>query len=646
MKQEQPISIWIPESLDGRRVFVRPEPGPFGDHFSTRRVIHAKKTALHRICFFGESVAAGYLYAPHMTPARVLEDQLNHLKGDQAYEVVDLARTNETLKGLTSTVCSSLQLEPDLLVIFSGNNWNLLETPQVSPYNPVLRDRRSYAEKLADQGVEGPMSWAAGELVTKVTNTFDTIAAAVKGTVPVVVVIPEVNLADWASRQPPVRLPHNGNRRWLVLFRQAVAFLEAASWLDLRNTALEMLKFDDGSCPTTYRLLAMAYQASGDLTRARDAARAEIDCCQYANLCFMSAPQINGMGRKLLQRQALRPGFHMLDLAQVFARQTSPLPGRDLFLDYCHLTIAGMKLAMAAVCGQTMHLLENDDRGLEFIWDETPEPEVTPEVDATAKFGAAMHNAHRLLGVGDQGALLMHWCEQALAASPAIAETMLDVAEARVSKLPAVLTSAQVRNRRGAYPLSLQHGWRYDHLDFPLIAAIQRVLNVHDPARATRLEAILLDSLQEQIELTVDHLWEPLARPYPELMPSDDLERHAALRAFWPVTEYGFIASGENDIRLKASLRTHAGPAEMRICINGAQAGTLNLFETWHAHVLILPKKQLKRGINRLSLFWPDPKPCSENPLAEVANSLGRDHEISPHPIYGEIFSLILTFSC
>ncbi len=73
----QPISIWHPQQVDGEVVFTRPDPLAMGDHFAARKTIAARKDpATRRICFFGESVAAGYLYAPHLTPAQVLDDQL------------------------------------------------------------------------------------------------------------------------------------------------------------------------------------------------------------------------------------------------------------------------------------------------------------------------------------------------------------------------------------------------------------------------------------------------------------------------------------------------------------------------------------------------------------------------------------------
>ena len=45
---------------------------------------------------------------------------------------------------------------------------------------------------------------------------------------------------------------------------------------------------------------------------------------------------------------------------------------------------------------------------------------ISPEAEAVARFGAAVHTAHRLLSTGSKRPILEHWCEAALDASPGI----------------------------------------------------------------------------------------------------------------------------------------------------------------------------------------------------------------------------------
>ncbi|MCB1035736.1 MAG: SGNH/GDSL hydrolase family protein, partial [Acidobacteria bacterium] len=206
-----PISIWQPEERADGRTFVRPQPGLFGDHYASRREIpQAKREGCRRLCFFGESVAAGYLYAPHLTPAEILGQQLG-----EAWEVVDLARTNETLEGWVRTVEAARQLSPDLLVFFGGNNWNLLETPESSPYLPSVSGRQQLAATLRRGGVPSMVEAAGRQLERKVRRALDRVISVARELgIPFFLLVPEVNLADWEGRQPVHWLPGDGVARW------------------------------------------------------------------------------------------------------------------------------------------------------------------------------------------------------------------------------------------------------------------------------------------------------------------------------------------------------------------------------------------------------------------------------------------------
>ncbi|MBU1879719.1 MAG: hypothetical protein KJ734_12275, partial [Chloroflexi bacterium] len=262
----------------------------------------------------GESVAAGYLYAPHLTPAGVLQAQLEAV-GQPSYEVVDLARVNETLDGLVTTVRQALQLQPDLAVIWVGNNWNLLETPEFSPYIPSTQARQRYGQALRQAGVLGPIEEAARSRLQRSARALaevDLIARS--AALPVILVVPETNLADWENRQPVVWLPGDQTSQWYVLYHEARRQLDNQDWPAAADTARSMIACDGSTCPTSYRILAKAYMGLGDLDRAREAALAEIDSGQYANLCFMSAPQATMMDQALLRQAASRYGFGCVDL--------------------------------------------------------------------------------------------------------------------------------------------------------------------------------------------------------------------------------------------------------------------------------------------------------------------------------------------
>ncbi|HYU35686.1 MAG TPA: hypothetical protein VEW48_26315 [Thermoanaerobaculia bacterium] len=642
-----PISIWQPTEIDGGRAFVRPEPGPFGDHYATRKVLRPKKAELPlRVGFFGESVAAGYLYAPHLTPAQVLEEQLRAVGGADNFEVVDLARTNETLAGLRDTVRSSLQIQPDVLVLFVGNNWNLLETPEVSPYAPSVPARQEFAQALRDGGLAGPVELARGRLRETARAVFEEIALYSHAVgIPVVVVLPEVNLADWETRQPVPWLSGDGTAVWHSLYIDAgdrLARGDAAGALGLTG---RMLDLDAGACPSTWRLRALARRALGDEAGALEACRAEVDSAAYPTLAFLSAPQATTLARDLLRAAGRRHGFVPVDLPAVFAEHTgSLLPGRRLFLDYCHLTLEGIRVAMAAVAAEVLRLsgLVQGEPDWRAVLASAPEPRIAPEAEATARLGAAIHGAHRLLSVGAKRPILEHWCAAALEASPGIAETFLDLVEARAAPCPAVLTRAQQRNLASPYRLLLQHGWQWDHLDAEVLAAIGSVLGEDVSRRIVERRALTSCGVAGVDLADPFWHWEPLERFFPDVMRFEDVAERATLRAPWPESSFCLVVDGPREVDLELTARAPSrNTGEIGVLVDGRPAGHLGVGERWTRSRLRLPAGLLGAGLHRLTLRWPALPPARDEPLLPAAERLELGLAADLHPVFGEIWSLL-----
>jgi hypothetical protein len=653
----EPISIWQPqpsEDVEGETVWVRPDPQPLGDHHAAAKTLRRKQSELPlRVGFCGESVAAGYLYAPYVTPARVLEAQLRSVGGGGNFEVIDLARTNETLPSLAETVRTSLQVQPDVLVLFVGNNWNLLETPEVSPYAPSMTARQRYAQALREDGPAGPVRRAEERLRQVAEGSLGTIAALARAVgIPVVVVIPEVNLADWETRQPPVWLPGDGNSRWHALCAKATAELDAGEFAAALAIATAMQELDGGACSTTWRLLARAHRGQDWRDAGRDADRdaclAEVDAAPYATLATLSAPLATTAARELLREAARRHGFFAVDLRDVFAEHTgSGLPGRRLFLDYCHLTLEGIQVAMAAVAAEVLNLsgMLEEEQHWQSLLPRLPAPEITPEQEATARFGAAVHTAHRLLPTGAKPPFLEPWIAAALDTSPGVEAAMLDLVAARCSPCPAVLTAAQQRNLASPYRLLLQHGWRWDHLDADLIQAIRNVLTRRGRPAGDEIDRLLLEHLAIQPEgtelLAPIYLWEPLERFYPEVMSFADLSQRATLRSPWPETALCLICEGDRDVDLDVTLRRPEGAGEVSMAVNQEEIGTIATAERWTRASFCIERRHLRRGLNRLTLGWPLALRDGETALAAVTERLEIGVAADLHPVFGELFSLL-----
>ena len=649
----RPIRIWKPRFEDGKLLFERPRPGPFGDHYASRAKVWAEKpSAVRRICFFGESAAAGYLYAPHLTPAQALEQQLNQAGGADSFEVVDLARSNETLGPMLAAVRDSLQLNPDILVIFSGNNWHLLETPELSPAAPSLRSRQHCALALRSAGLEGLAHLARSRLERSASQALNRLAQlADKAGIPVILVLPEVNLADWENRQPVPWLPGDATSRWYKLREEAEAQLKSEQWEAALRTAGQMQRLDRGLCPTSHRLLARAWIGLGKLDEARKACEDEVEAAaDYPLLCFLGAPQSTRQVGRILKRSGRRHSFYCVDLPGIFAEWTSsPLPDRRLFLDYCHLSKEGIRVAMSAVASQVLQLESEKAPTWHELLRQSAPPEIAPQTEAAASLGAALHSAHRL--ACPDGQLLEHWLRQALKASPQAAQVMLDLVSARCSPCPAVLTAAQQRLADSPIPLSLQHGWQYDFLDAELLEALLKVLEDEHPELARQATEMLLRHLSvgpEPIELSrPPYLWNPLERFFSEVMPSQDLAGRAFYRSPWPVSRFCLLTDGQSGIRLEATLRLPAieGLAEprcgqVRLQVNGIHFASFAASPDWKCHSAEVKPEQLRKGLNKLTLHWPPLPAAGDLALQSAIARLEQGIEADLHPVFGEVFSL------
>ncbi|MCB1058283.1 MAG: hypothetical protein KDD11_22515, partial [Acidobacteria bacterium] len=464
----------------------------------------------------------------------------------------------------------------------------------------------------------------------------------------VVWIVPEVNLADWEGCQPAPWLPGGGSARWHAELAQGRTALAAGRTEETLAAAAAMRDLDGGLVPTAHRLEVRAHLALGQEAAAATAARGEIAAQHYPLLAHLAAPQASPWVQELLRRGGHRHGFSIVDLPEVFAAHgDTALPGRRYFLDYCHLTVEGIHVAMAAATAAV--LSQNGETGeWRRLVETLPPPVVDPSLVATAYLGAAIHGAHRLLPLTDAAPLLEFWCGAALDASPRIADTFLDLARARCAPVPAVLTGAQRRNLASSHRLGLQHGWRWDGLDLDVLAALATALEARGIAARERVREDLVagrGSLERPVDLVETRwLWRPLERFLPEVMAFDDLDRRAFYRAPWPRSSFALVTDGAGAVRLRCVLRLPAAGGAARrsvgLEVDGreiARRAVGSRFERWD---LELPAAMMHRGVHRLTLLWPPAPPRGGEALALALRRLEEGLEGDLHPVFGEVFSL------
>src|SRR5215510_8007056 len=140
------IGIWERKNENGKTCFVRRMDAIAEWHFWANLGRIEPKGVKRRVLLIGESVARGFLYDPEFAPAFALEKILEPHFGDEGIEVIDLARTNLGYQ-VSELAIAALQLQPDIVILFAGNNWNVSD--------PRPCELAEIDEALAKEGIPG-----------------------------------------------------------------------------------------------------------------------------------------------------------------------------------------------------------------------------------------------------------------------------------------------------------------------------------------------------------------------------------------------------------------------------------------------------------------------------------------------------------
>ena len=613
------IGVWRPRRVKGRgRELVRNAAQASEWRFwaDVERIAPKRK---RRVVLLGESVARGYLYDPALTPAGVLASMLPRR------EVVDLARTDLTMMELGGLLDGLHALEPDAIVLFAGNNWHNVGFE--------LTDVARLAAAVRERGFAGTRRVFLDEMVLpRARALLDALAGTARDLgAKVVVVVPEFNLRDWRS-EPTVLapvLPGEDNVVWLAAHdrgREAIARgdLEAAA-----AAAGAMIDLDEGTSSSSQELLAAVLIARGRSTEAR--ARLEAARDAAFGLLAPHSPRCPAEVQDVLRGKSAEHGFALVDLPRVFERaQGGELPDRRLFLDYCHLTRAGMQLAMGEVAARLRRTaVPAASLGAG--------PALRPEDEAAAHFLAAIHNAH----YGQTAEVLRHHCTRALALSPAFADVM-----------------------RAYVDSHLGPGERWMSAAFDVLSAhpaIARYLSVSDP----RLMEKLADfALIEAMVASLEEAGVPARASAARTMA--DVGRIGSDRPPAPVPARDHVPRARlprpgRGARLCAGLHAHervlpdpaaGGPVSFRLTcrlpggcgevaagIEGGRDVLLAVEEHWKTFEFEL---RAPKGLSRVTLNWPvRPPPADSHERA--ARRLERGAYPDVFPWFGEVHALQLT---
>ena len=301
------------------------------------------KGKARRVVLVGESSARGFLLDPVLTPAGALTSRLEQLAEPGAYQCVDLAHTGASLEDVTELLAKVPHIDPDVLVLYVGNNWPV---PQYS-----VADLDALSRELRSGGYAAMRRAFWPEVVLpKARLLLARVEEMLSRGVEVVVIIPEFNLREWVpppNVEVPV-LPREAFVEWYELRRQVEAVLQDGRWNDVPPLAHRMRLLDEGCSPVTGHLLGRALEALGDGAGAREAYEDSRD--SVCGLLLRYTPRVMRAAQDLLVSFCERNRLRHVDLRKLLASDDLPeLPEPRHFLDFCHLSNSGIDLAMSAV---------------------------------------------------------------------------------------------------------------------------------------------------------------------------------------------------------------------------------------------------------------------------------------------------------
>lgn len=555
-----------------------------------------------RVALVGESAARGFLYDPQFTPAMALSEILKSQLGQDAIEVIDLARTNLGFE-VRELALSALLLEPDAVVIFAGNNWrfSLSDVKDVAYLDGILKE----------EGVSGLKRFFERGLTDKVKALVGDVAGtyAANG-VPLIWVIPEFNLGDWSD--PVVDAPHllacGANRDW-ILQRQVGNRALGDGDLNLaRRAATRMVELDGGVSVAGLYLLAECSRRTGDLQEQRKLLESARDALIWDSSAPVS-PRAYSVTQKTLREMAAQHQNDIVDLPKLFKDYLGgQIPDRRLFLDYCHMTLDGINVAMMAVACKVLKALDSDvvqSKQLGYG------RQVPAQTRGEASFLAAVHNGHW----GQSHDLIHYYCTEAVRLCPSLARSMLHFIELQTRRAPMLMCRSAEQIAASGLPLIKHYLLRYDNqqLNQILIDAIISVL--HKVGVVAKKDLGQLRREERGVAVAPVNLLDyyygsSVGQPQEAKWATPWLQHKGAdyYKAYSPMSRFLFVGEAARPVQLSITCRLPIRSVRKRMMIievNGKHCAELSLAHQWKTFHVIVAKETVSDGINQIQLKWP-----------------------------------------
>lgn len=596
------IGIYKLEIKDGKKYYQRDILlKDRWSYFADVQTIRSKSD-IKRIVLLGESVTRGFLLDPEYTPAIVLEQLLNFNKEQFGYEIIDLAETNLGMEGIKERYTECMALEPDMIVFLAGNNWRedlLISIGNSKEKQTALQELTQVGNGIAEAKplIEDYFATIVDDFLAYAGNL------AKKNGVPVLFAIPEFNLLDCRStpgERVVSELPYEKLKDWIEAKENAEQNLASGNIETCITQAKKMIEIDP-SHPYGFELLADCSIKNEQYKEARHYLEIARDTALFCRT--NSKPRTFKIVQETILTKAASYGIEVVDLPAIFkAHLDGKVPGRDLFLDYCHFSVTGIQVAMEAVYKRILQEFEDVSKTHKDVKTIIP----SNEVSALGHLFAAIHNAHW----GQSYDILLYHCSEALSKSKDIAKTMVyycdmisrGAANNVCKSLEKILEDNTKLDR---YVHALVPARNMKNMELELVDAMTAVLKSNGVDITNYLLKIRLDDhsiKNRRINLLQNYYY---ATSYDEYQG----QKTAFLQARDNKSDFFFVADANTNASLAISLRIPGVIGEKNnaatLYVNDKVIKTLDVSNKWQTYTIQIPVDFLNNGMNVLRIKWP-----------------------------------------
>ena len=631
------VGVWEPKAAHGKVAFVRRmEAMAEWTYWADVARIEPKGEKL-RVLLIGESVARGYLYDPVFNPAMALQMILDAQLGEGKAEVLDLARTNLGFHILDVAI-NALQMEPDMAIVFAGNNWNISE-PSPSEVAELDEAIAKHGIGSAKDVIDNQLARTAKHIVNEICSAY-----ASRG-VPVAWIIPEFNLRDW--QDPLTSAPYLSvdlNKQWFELHDEAQSALRDQDFARAASLAEQMIEIDRGLCVAGYYILATCSRKRDDVEAERKYLTLARDATSW-DLSKTIVPRPYSVMQNAVREEASRHNVKLIDLPALFQEHLKGgIPDRRLFLDYCHLTTEAIQVSMAAAASSVLSTLKGIERPWQALIDNRVAP--SPEMEAEASFLAAIINAH----CAQPYELVHYFCTRALNSSRSVSRWMLDYIELQTqSSVPTRMSETEEKMWREGSPL-IRNLLRLNkkRLHRLLLKALVSALENAGIQARERVEQSCIEehSVTRRAADLLDFYYSCYATQSREIawLNSADMRYRPEAeyyRAYWPESMFVFVGEAGCAVRLSLTCRLSKPTREATagIYLNGQPQVRINIDSDWSTWDITLPGDAVHSGLNEIVIDWPMPEFVAGEALEKARLKLIEGRFPDFFPIFGEIHS-------